>query len=195
MKARLLSLLKEHSYKEGSFVLASGKKSEYFIDCKQTLLLAEGHWLAANLIMDTISDLLNTLKIEIHAVAGVALGGCSLTSAVATYSYELGSEFITKMGCNPFPIFDALYIRKEPKDHGTKNLIEGNIKPGANIVLLEDTITSGGSSINALGELKAAGYNSVAVIAVVDRLEGGKENINDKFGVPVISLFTIGDFR
>lgn len=180
---KLLSLLKTRSFKRGNFTLASGKKSEYFIDCKKTILSAEGHWLSGKLLIENILRA-EELGIKASVVAGVAIGGCSLASAVATMSYD-----------NASPPIDAIYIRKEIKDHGTKNLIEGNVEPGSNIVLLEDTITTGGSSINALSILKDAGYNPVLVISIVDRLEDGSKNIEEKVGIPVISLFTIEDFK
>jgi orotate phosphoribosyltransferase len=184
MKSELLSLLKQHSYKKGDFTLASGKKSPYFIDCKQTLLLAEGHVLSGRLLLDAILFLVSDAGMKVDAVAGVALGGCSIASAVSVIN-----------SIERLHLLDVLYIRKEEKDHGTKKLIEGNVKVGSNIVLLEDTITTGGSSVNALTILKDAGYNPVAVIAVVDRLEGGSATIREKFGIPAISLFTIKDFQ
>lgn len=182
----LLTLLKKHSYKKGDFTLASGKKSSYFIDCKQTLLTANGHWLVGRLLFDTIDGFQTWEKVKINGIAAVALGGCSIASAVstisATYIYNDNKRL---------PELDVLYIRKEAKEHGTKNLIEGTLEKGSNIILLEDTITTGGSSINALAILKDAGYNPVAVMSVVDRLEGGSENISKNFDIPVISLFTI----
>lgn len=184
----LLAHLKTHSYKEGDFTLASGKKSSYFIDCKQTLLTADGHWLVGRLIFDTIEGFQVWEKVKIDAVAAVALGGCSIASAVSTIS----ASYLYN---NKWPRINTLYVRKETKDHGTKNLIEGNVERGSNVVLLEDTITTGGSSINALTILKDAGYNPVAVMSVVDRLEGGSENISKKFDIPIISLFTIKDFK
>lgn len=187
-RQELLSLLKKHSYKEGNFTLASGRESKYFIDCKQTLLLGQGHWLAGRLVFDTITHFMRKDNVRVPAVAGVALGGCSLASAVSTVS-------ATYIYNSIFPVMDVLYIRKEPKDHGTKKLIEGNVEKGSNVILLEDTITTGGSSIKALLALKEEGYNPVAVMSVVDRLEGGTKNITDSFGVPVISLYTIEDFK
>lgn len=179
----LFEMLQKYSYKEGDFTLASGKKSNFFIDCKQTLLMAKGHHLASNLILDK----LERWPTIIHAVAAVELGGCPLASAVSTLSYE------------SVPI-DALYIRKSVKDHGTQKLVEGGtqfiLKQNyAKVILLEDTITTGSSSINALKILTEAGYMPTGVICVVDRLEGGSENIKAYLDIPVISLFTIKDFQ
>ena len=178
-KNELLSLLKIYSYKTGKFTLSSGKQSSYFLDCKQTLLQAEGHWLAGRILFDEITTRFDN---TINAVAGVALGGCSLASAVSTIStYE------------KYKPINSLYIRKEAKDHGTQNLIEGYYKEGEGVVLFEDVITTGGSSILALDILKKSGLNPIAVMSIVDRLEGGNVFISDSFGIPVISLFSIED--
>lgn len=181
MKIRLLNLLKTHSLKKGYFILTSGKHSTTLIDCKPVLLTAQGHWLAASLIFNEIQRLHAHTRID--AVAAVPLGGCSLASGVSTYSAKESSPL------------DALYVRKEVKNHGSNNLIEGSVPKESQIVLLEDVITSGGSSINALNTLKNNNYIPVAVICVVDRLEGGREAIENKFNIPVISLFTIKDFQ
>lgn len=179
--ATLLTLLKAFSYKQGDFTLASGAKSKYLIDCKDTLLTSTGHGLAAYLIINAIAHL-NT---PVHGVAGVALGGLPLASAVSTLSAQWS-------GRAPY---DALYIRKEPKDHGTEKLIEGQLLHGNKVVLCEDVLTTGGSAIKALRTLCKHGYEPVAVITVVDRLEGGKENIQSAFNLPVVSLYTINDFK
>jgi len=175
----LLNMLKAYSFKRGDFTLASGKKSEFFLDCKRTLLRSRGHYLVAELIM----EILHTFH-GVDAVAGVELGGCPLASAVAMASATSGMQ----------DEYNALYIRKTAKDHGTKNLIEGGARGDRKVVLLEDVITTGGSSMVALQALKDAAYVPVAVIVVVDRLEGGSDAIHEKFGIPVISLFTIKDF-
>jgi orotate phosphoribosyltransferase len=197
-KEWLLKLLKQYSYKESDyfFTLASGKKSKYFIDCKQTLLQGKASLLAGEIILFDIIHFLLKDGMKINAVAGVALGGCSLATSVSLLSSMNPEDnlsfnrIIAEIGS-----LNSIYIRKEVKDHGTKNLIEGYIEPNSNIVLLEDTITTGGSSINALNVLKNVGHNPVAVISIVDRLEGGPEAITEKFGIPVISVYSIKDFQ
>jgi orotate phosphoribosyltransferase len=185
-KSLLLSLLKQHSYRTGSFTLASGQQSNFFLDAKKSLLTSQGHILSAELIFDEILKLRQYYNIG--TVAGVPLGGCSLASAVSTYSAMQRTDIIHS------PV-NALYVRKEAKDHGTQQLIEGYADNKSNVVLLEDVITSGGSSITALDTLYSNGYNPVAVICIIDRLAGGKEAIEKKFRIPVISLFTIEDFQ
>lgn len=179
MKAQLLQLLKTYSFNKGEYKLSSGKMSEFFFDCKKTLLLAIGHQLAANLIIEKLHSIGG-----VDAVAGVELGGCPLASGVATISSMYS-------GIKPF---DALYIRKAAKGHGTQRLIEG-FSEGKNVVLLEDVITIGRSSMSALAALKAEGYNTVAVITIIDRLEGGTDDIRKRYDVPVFSLYTAEDFK
>lgn len=179
---KLLSLLKEYSYKEGDFELSSGKRSNYFIDCKKTLLTAEGHYLVGSIICKIIKE--NGWNID--TVAGVALGGCSIASSVS-----LMSNFLL-----PKPI-NAIYIRKDKKDHGTASLIEGSYDQNGDILIVEDVITTGQSTISAIKSIRNNGACTISVISIVDRLEGGKEAIQDIFSddVYITSLFTINDFK
>ena len=180
-KAKLLELLASLSYKKGTVTLASGKTSDFFIDCKQTVLTAEGHALVGELMLDVLSSMPASQKID--AVAGVELGGCPLASAVALTSSLRGAPL------------DAIYVRKEAKDHGSQRLIEGGTRlpNGARVALLEDVVTTGGSTLKAAEKLKAAGFEIAAVVALVDRLEGGRAAIENA-GYPVTSLYTKDDF-
>src|SRR5438128_17728 len=119
-RARLLEMLRERSFARKRVVLASGKESDFFIDCKQTVLSAEGHALVGELMLSALPPC--------DAVAGVELGGCPLASAVALVSHQKGSPR------------DAVYVRKEAKDHGSKRLLEGDsrLSPGASVAVLED---------------------------------------------------------
>jgi orotate phosphoribosyltransferase len=175
---RLLELLKARSFARRRVRLASGRESDFFIDCKQTVLTAEGHALVGELMHGALAQLGACV-----AVAGVELGGCPLASAVALVSFQRGA-----------PV-DALYVRKEAKEHGTKRLIEGDsgLAGGAGVVILEDVITTGGSTLKAVGRLRDAGYEVRGVIALVDRLEGGREAIEAE-GLRVLSLYTREDF-
>lgn len=177
----LLALLRRDAYRRGTFTLASGRTSDFFIDCKPVLLRAEGHAHAGALFFDAIEDLRTREGLAPQAVAGVALGGCPLASAVALTSHLRGVPL------------DALYVRKEAKDHGTRRLIEGLAPPGASVVLLEDVLTSGGSSLAAVSHLTDAGYTVSAVLALVDRREGGLEAVRAR--VPLVrALFAREDF-
>ncbi|MBK8254292.1 MAG: orotate phosphoribosyltransferase [Polyangiaceae bacterium] len=174
----LVDLLRRRSFERRRVVLASGRESDFFIDCKQAMLTAEGHALAGALMFEALA-----LLPEHDAVAGVELGGCPLASAVSLTSYLRGKPL------------DALYVRKEAKDHGTKKLVEGDksLSPGTRVALLEDVITTGGSSLKAIEKLKAAGAVVVGIVALVDRLEGGAETIREA-GYPLVSICTRRDF-
>ncbi len=175
---RLIEILTERSFERRKVTLASGKESDFFVDCKQTILTAEGHALLGALMFEALSELGG-----VDAVAGVELGGCPLASAVSLISFQRGS---------PLP---ALYVRKERKDHGTAKRIEGDkaLRPGLRVALLEDVVTTGGSSLKALDVLRDAGCQVAGIVAIVDRLEGGAEAILGA-GVPLISLSTRADF-
>ena len=176
--SRLIELLRERSFERRRVVLASGKESDFFIDCKQTILGAEGHVLAGELMFEALAQLP-----ACEAIGGVELGGCPLASAVSLISFQRG---------RPLP---ALYVRKAQKDHGTTKLVEGDksIRPGMPVVLLEDVITTGGSSLRAVKALQQVGVVVVGIVALIDRLEGGREAIEAQ-GLPLLSLATRRDF-
>jgi orotate phosphoribosyltransferase len=177
-RAQLLALLRDRAFERKRVVLASGRESDFFIDCKQAVLTAEGHALVGQVMLGAVLDL--TLC---AAVAGVELGGCPLASAVALTSFQRGT-----------PI-DAIYVRKDAKEHGSKRLLEGNtrIAVGSTVVLLEDVVTTGGSTLKAADKLRDAGYTLGGVVALVDRLEGGREGIEES-GLAFRAIFTRDDF-
>lgn len=177
-RARLIQLLTERSFERRKVILASGRESDFFIDCKQTMLTAEGHALIGELMFDLLAELP-----ECEAVGGVELGGCPLASAVSLVSFQRGRPL------------NALYVRKAKKDHGTTKLVEGDksLKPGLKVALLEDVVTTGGSSLKAVESLKEAGAQVVGIVALVDRLEGGAETIRAA-GLPLVTLATRADF-
>lgn len=175
-RARLLTLLHTHSFARRRVVLASGRESDFFIDCKQTVLLAEGHALVGELM------LAEARSFAAVAVCGVELGGCPLASAVALVSFQQGAPL------------DAVYVRKQAKDHGSQRLTEGDahLPRPSRVVVLEDVVTTGGSTLKAIEKLREVGLDVVGVVALVDRLEGGREAIEAH--VPVRALFTRTDF-
>lgn len=177
-RSRLLALLKERSFARKKVILASGRESDFFVDCKQTVLTAEGHALVGELMFGALSDLP-----ECDAVGGVELGGCPLASAVSLVSHQKGRDL------------PALYVRKERKDHGSAKLVEGDkaLFDGIRVVLLEDVITTGGSSLRAVKSLQAVGAKVVGILAIVDRQEGGADTIREA-GLPLLSLTTKSDF-
>jgi orotate phosphoribosyltransferase len=179
---RLLELLREKSFARKRVVLASGKESDFFIDCKQAVLTAAGHALVGEVMLDAVRKLPSTEPIV--AVAGVELGGCPLASAVALTSFQRGTPL------------DAVYVRKDAKEHGSRRVLEGNthLPAGATVALLEDVVTTGGSTQKAAAKLRDAGYRVAGVVALVDRLEGGRENIEGDDGLKLIALYTRDDF-
>lgn len=176
---RLLELLRERSFARRPVVLASGRTSDWFVDCKQTVLLAEGHDLAGRALLAAIDGLAERPV----AVAGVELGGCPLASAVALVSFREGRPL------------DAVYVRKAAKDHGSGRALEGDstLTAGSPIAVVEDVLTTGGSTLGAIERLRAAGHRVVGVVALVDRGEGGLEAVCAA-GFPVVALYTRGDF-
>lgn len=178
-RVRLLELLRTRAFERKRVVLASGRESDFFIDCKQAVLSAEGHALVGDAMLEVVRSGLPACV----AVAGVELGGCPLASAVALTSFTRGTPL------------DALYVRKDAKDHGTRRLVEGakGLPAGSPVVLLEDVVTTGGSTLKAADKLRDAGYPVVGVAALVDRLEGGREAIEAQ-GLGLLALYTRYDF-
>ncbi len=177
-RARLLDLLRTCAYRKGEFVLASGRRSNFFIDCKEVILRAEGHMLVGRVFLEALRAYL-----PLDAVAAVAIGGCPLASAVSTVSQLEGAGL------------DALYIRKERKDHGTGRLVDGlgALRGPSRIAVLEDVLTTGGSLRFAVEQLLGSGHSVPVAAVLVDRLEGGREALSD-LRVPIESIFTRGDF-
>jgi orotate phosphoribosyltransferase len=180
-KERLLELLRDRSFKKGEFTLSSGRKSDFFIDCKRTTLTSHGLYCAGEVLLCDIFGKDDSERID--GLAAVPLGSCSLVDAIAV------------MGRHRFVSTNILYVRKEKKDHGTKQLIEGmqNLKKDASVVLVEDVVTTGESALRAVNVLNENGINVLYVIALVDRLEGAKENLTAA-GVELRSIFTREDF-
>ncbi len=143
------------------------------------MLSAEGHVLVGQALLARIGDLVG----PVSAVAGVELGGCPLASAVACASWATAD-----------PI-DAVYIRKSTKEHGTRKMLEGadRLDAKAKLVIVEDTVTTGGSTLRAVQAVRDAGFEVAGVIAVVDRLEGGAPAIRDA-GVSFSTLYDRTDF-
>lgn len=169
----LARLIRKLSYREGDFTLASGKKSSYYIDLKVTTLHPEG----AHLIGRAAVERIEGENLRVEGVGGLTLGADPLATAISLAGREKGH------------IWPAFIVRKEAKDHGTGRYIEGveNLRPGARVLVLEDVVTTGGSSLRAIERLREAGFEPVAVLTVVDRDQGGRELI-EKQGLCFLSL-------
>jgi orotate phosphoribosyltransferase len=178
-KSRLLDLLRQLSFERRKVILASGKESDFYVDCKRTALTAEGHVLVGRCLF----ALLRRITPLVRGVGGLTLGADPIASAVSLTSFLEGE-----------PV-DAFIVRKEPKGHGTGQWIEGRktIPDGSRVVVLEDVVTTGGSALKAIERCRAEQLEPVACLALVDRLEGGREAI-EAAGVPLTALFTRKDF-
>jgi orotate phosphoribosyltransferase len=162
MKDRLTELVLQKAFrysKEPIFKLVSGKMSNYYFNCKAVTLHPEGMYLIGNIIFEMIKDL------DVKGIGGLTLGADPIAAAVAYTSYVKRK-----------PI-EAFVVRKSAKSHGTMQWIEGNIGKGDNVVIVEDVITTGKSTIEAINRAKEAGLDIIRVIALIDREEGGRENI------------------
>lgn len=164
------------------FTLASGKTSMHYIDIRRAALDAKGLDLLARVLFDRVQK----FGTGVSHVAGVALGGCPLATAVSLESVRALDECRVSMG---HPTYSVLYVRKEPKSHGTGKLVEGVHARGDKVVLLEDVVTSGGSSLKAIEALRDAGVDVAGVVAVLDREEGGGEAL--RAALPFESLVTL----
>tara|TARA_Y100001978_G_scaffold191872_1_gene196407 strand:+ start:43 stop:618 length:576 start_codon:yes stop_codon:yes gene_type:complete len=174
-KSNLWKLLQERSYRNGDFTLSSGKKSPHYINCKPVSLNGYG----LNLISDLFLELIDPNS---KAVAGLTLGADPLVSGVIV------------LAANRSLFLDGLIIRKEVKKYGTKAGLEGpDLAPYAVVTVLEDVVTTAGSCLKAIQKLRDNNFIVNEVIAIVDREEGGKENLLKK-DINLKSLFTISDF-
>jgi orotate phosphoribosyltransferase len=166
------------SYEQREVTLASGAKSNFYIDCKQSVLTAEGHFLVGSLFGRLLAD----EAPDVEAIGGVTMGADPLASAVSTLSFVAG---------RPLPAF---YVRKEPKGHGTGQWIEGtkSLRPGMRVAILEDVVTTGGSALKAITRVREHGLEVAVILGLVDREEGGREVLEKE--APLYTLFRRRDF-
>ncbi len=173
-REKLLTLLVSKAYRYGTFTLSSGRKSNHYVNCKPVSLSGEGLVLLGRMLLEKVEP-------EAHAVAGMTLGGDPLVSAVAMAAAQLGRPL------------DALIVRKEAKGYGTAAWLEGPLpQKGSLITVLEDVVTTGGSSLKAVNQLIDAGYKVETIITIVDRQEGGEMAIK-KAGLTLKSLYLLDE--
>lgn len=162
MKERLGEIILERSFKYSEnppFTLASGRQSNFYFNCKPTTLDPEGMNLIGEIIFDMVKDS------GVTAAGGLTLGADPIANALSVISYQKGK-----------PI-KSFIVRKDVKDHGTRSAIEGNVKAGDRVLIIDDVITTGGSTITAIEQARKAGLIVDGVITLIDREEGGRENI------------------
>ncbi|MDX1917583.1 MAG: orotate phosphoribosyltransferase [Candidatus Caenarcaniphilales bacterium] len=172
-KERLLGLLRDQAVLKGDFTLASGAKSSFYLDTRLVTLSSEGINLISELIFERIKPLLG----ELQGVAGPTMGADPLVTGVSMYSFVMGSPL------------KAGYVRKAVKDHGCGRQVEGPIKPGEHVLVLEDVITSGRSSLQAIDALRKAGMVVNHLLCLVLREDSGKDFLEEEAKLKVDYLF------
>lgn len=176
MRRRLLEILARESYLERELILASGRRSNYYVDCKRTLYLPAGAYLAGELMLGLVAAQ------RIECLGGMAAGALAVTDAIvaAAYRHQLNLR--------------GFFVRKETKTHGLQQRIEGALQPGLRTGVIDDTITTGGSSLEAVAALRAAGAKVIAAFAIVDRGEGAREAF-EREGLAYYHLYTAEQVR
>jgi len=183
MLQELVNLLVEKSLQiadQPVFQLASGRKSNIYIDCKKTTKNARGAYLIGHIIFDRIQH------INIDAIGGLTMGADPIADAVAFTSVLYGR-----------PI-NAFSVRKKVKEHGMRRLVEGDVKKGDRVIIVDDVVTTGGSTIEAIEGARMWGLEVISALALVDREEGGRENILkyvDKFEAIVTRSMLLEAYR
>ena len=175
-RAELLALLKKKSVFHGEFTLASGAKSSYYIDCRLTTFDSLGATLVGKLMHELIRNEAQRRGVQIDGVGGLTMGADPVALATSMASLESG---------RPLQCFA---VRKAPKSHGQTRLIEGNFKSGDTVVVIDDVVTRGESTITAINAVLKEGGKVAFVAVLVDRQEGGRDKI-EAMGYPVVSLF------
>jgi orotate phosphoribosyltransferase len=175
LRKQLIEIVKQKSLiTDVQRVLTSGRTSNYYIDAKMTTLDPQGAIVVGKLILETLKTY------EFDAVGGYTLGADPIVSVVSALSAETE---------RPFPAF---IVRKEPKKHGERKQIEGPFQEGWKVVVVDDVVTSGGSTLKACSAVEEEGGHVVLTLAIVDRLEGGRENLEGA-GYKFVSLLTRDD--
>ena len=181
-RTALLNLLQTKSVFRGDFTLSSGAKSSYYIDCRLTTLDPRGAWLVGQLMHSLIRKEQAARKVAVDAVGGLTMGADPIALAVGMHSHWTKDA----------SLLQVFTVRKSPKAHGQTKLIEGNFRPGDSVVVLDDVITRGESTIAAMTAVEKEGGTVAFVAVLVDRQEGGREKI-EAMGHPVVALFTKGE--
>lgn len=175
-ETKLFQLLNERSFQRGTFRLASGATSDYYIDGKMVQVFSESAHLIGEVLYERTKDL------PIDALGGLEIGAVPLTTAAVISYHQHGRTM------------EGFWVRDKAKSHGTRKVVEGNLKPGARVAIVDDVITTGGSSIKAIKEVREMGCEVVLVLALVDRLQGAAKSFQEEGIVNYQAIFTIRDF-
>jgi orotate phosphoribosyltransferase len=181
-RAELLGILQANSVRRGHFTLASGAASDLYVNCKLTTLDPKAALLVGKVGWRLVRSAAAELNVDVAAIGGLTMGAdaIALSIGIAAELEQPGTGLQT------------FIVRKAVKEHGTKKRIEGNFHPGDVVVVIDDVITTGGSTIQAIEAVEAEGGKVAFVLALVDRQEGGRANIEAR-GVRVFSVFTRAD--
>ena len=172
VRSRLLDLFKTRAVAFGDFTLASGQKSSYYINSKKVLFHSEAAWLLGEMLWQATNDL------DITAVGGLEIGAIPMAAVTAMRYHDHGRTL------------EGFFVRKQTKGHGSQSLIEGDLKPGDRVAVLDDVLTTGESALRAVKAVEAAGAVVARVVCIVDRLQGARETL---VGYDFRPLFTIRD--
>jgi orotate phosphoribosyltransferase len=175
----LKTLLLQKSVRTGTFTLASGKQSDLYIDCRVTALDPFGARLIGDLGWHAVRSKIHSESLKIDAIGGMTLGADPISLAVGMASAAQ----------HPDEALQVFTVRKEPKGHGAGKQIEGNFKSGDSVIVVDDVITTGGSTLKAIDAIEREGGKVAFALVLVDREEGGRQAIEER-GIHVISLFT-----
>ncbi len=175
-KSALIELIHQHALEFGEFVLASGQKANFYLDCRKLTLTGQG----ANMIA---AGMIHTIQHDWpDAVGGMAIGADPITAAVITVAWQQGHDL------------KGFIVRKQPKEHGMGKQVEGPVAAGDTVVMLEDVVTTGGSSIRAIEQVRDAGLKTQQLIAVVDREQGAAEKFA-QIGVELHALVKLSELK
>lgn len=178
-RAELAQILRSKSVKTGQFVLASGKESDLYVDCRVTTLDARGAVLVGRVLHELLRLEESRRSLSVAALGGLTMGADPISLSVAMTSSLAGDSH---------PV-QAFTVRKEPKGHGRGKRIEGNFAAGQLVAVVDDVITTGDSTLKAIQAIEDEGGKVAFALVLVDRQEGGRENIEGK-GYPVVAAFT-----
>jgi orotate phosphoribosyltransferase len=179
MRIELKELLKTKSIKTGHFVLASGKESDLYVDCRVTTLDARGAVMIGEVLFQILSEYCQNNKIRPKALGGLTMGADPIALSVAIRSSLIGNG----------EVIQAFTVRKEAKGHGRGKKIEGNFNSGDEVIVVDDVITTGESTLKAIQAIEEEGGKVLAALVLVDREEGGRQKIESQ-GYPVIAAYT-----
>jgi orotate phosphoribosyltransferase len=173
-RGRLLELFKTRSVSFGHFRLASGKESNYYINSKKALFNSEVAWLLGDVLWEMTRDL------NLQAIGGLEVGAIPMATAAVQRYHQEGRSL------------EGFFVRKDVKGHGSQERVEGVLRPGFRVAVLDDVFTQGGSVQQAINEVEKIGAEVAAVICIVDRLEGARERLAGRYHY--LPIFTIRDF-